>query len=299
MALEVEKLDHRFLDAAGIRLHVAVAGPEQGMPVLLLHGFPEYWYGWRRQIPFLAEQGYRVWAPDLPGYNLSDKPSGLDAYRIDRLAENVLGLIEAMGPQRVRLVGHDWGGVLGWWLGATRPEWIERLVILNVPHPAVMLRHLRVNPRQWLKSWYILAFQLPWLPEALARAGNWRALVRALQKTSRPGAFSPEDLEEYRQAWSQPGAYTAMLNWYRAALRRRPKLPADPRIRVPTLLIWGVHDVALGRELAQPSVQLCNNGRLEFLDDATHWVQHDEPDRVNRLIDEFFSTAAEGGKMRL
>jgi pimeloyl-ACP methyl ester carboxylesterase len=146
---------------------------------------------------------------------------------------------------------------------------------------------IRGNFKQMLKSWYIFFFQLPWLPERLARAGNWQTLVKLLKKTSHRGAFSDEDFDRYREAWSQPRAYTSMLNWYRAYIRRPPEVPANPRITVPTMLIWGKQDGALSSEMAQPSIDLCDNGRLVFIEDATHWVYHEKLEKVYQLIREF------------
>ncbi len=276
-----------MVETNGITLHVAQAGPIAGPLVILLHGFPEFWYSWRHQIGYFAEAGYRVWAPDQRGYNTSDKPQGVSAYNLDLLAKDVIGLIDAAGVERAYLVGHDWGAAVARWVASKYPERLERLVILNVPHPSVMWRMIWRNPAQMLRSWYVAFVQIPRLPEALARVNNWQALVRALRSSSRPGTFSDDDLESYRQAWSQPGAFTAMLNWYRAILRQPPKPSRNSRIAVPTLMIWGVHDVALERELAQPSIDLCERGQLVFFEDATHWVQHEEPARVNQLIGEF------------
>jgi pimeloyl-ACP methyl ester carboxylesterase len=283
------ELIHDYVNVGGVRLHVVKAGPEDGPLVLLLHGFPEFWYCWRRQIPALAEAGFRVWAPDQRGYNLSDKPKGVGAYGIDLLADDVIGLIEASGRERVRLVGHDWGAAVAWWVSRLFPERLERLAILNGPHGAVMQRHLRENRAQMRRSWYMSFFQIPAIPELALRARGWQVGLNSLRATSRPGSFSDEALEMYRRAWSRPGAMTAMINWYRALQRARPSRRASSRVRVPTLMIWGARDVALGREMAQPSIEYCDDGRLVFLEEATHWVQHDEPQRVNELLMEFLS----------
>lgn len=278
---------HTYIATNGITLHVTQAGPEDGPLVILLHGFPEFWYGWRHQIDFLARQGYRVWVPDQRGYNLSDKPRGLDAYRIDELAADVIGLIDAAGRDKAVLVGHDWGAAVAWWTALHHPRRLQKLSILNVPHPTVMQNALRGNLHQLRKSWYFFYFQIPWLPEFGLRVSNFGAAIQALRDTSRPGTFTEEDLIRYREAWSQPGALTGMINWYRAILRRQPTPPPSPRITVPTLIIWGAQDKFLGRELAQPSLELCDEGRLVFLEEATHWVQHEEPERVNQLLMEF------------
>ena len=282
-------MTHTFVQAnsPSVRLHVVQVGPVDGPLLILLHGFPEFWYGWKHQIGPLANAGYWVWVPDQRGYNLSDKPVGISAYNIDTLAADVVGLIDAAGCQRAVVVGHDWGAAVAWWVAATYPERVERLVVLNVPHPAVMKRFASRNLGQILRSWYIGFFQLPMLPEALSRLGNWAMLVRTLRSSSRPGTFSDADIAEYRQAWSQPGAFRAMVNWYRAALQCPPTHDTAIRITVPTLLIWGVRDRFLKREMAQPSIDLCDNGRVIFLENATHWVQHEEADQVNALLMDF------------
>ncbi len=280
-------MEHQQISVNGINLHVVQDGPRAGQLVILLHGFPEFWYGWRRQIPYLAAAGYRVWAPDQRGYNLSDKPDGIAAYTLDELAADVIGLIDAAGHERAFVVGHDWGAAVAWWVAAKYPERVARMVVINVPHLSVMKAQVRRNFTQMRKSWYVLFFQLPWLPEKLARMGNWNAAVQSLRLSSHPGTFTDADLDTYRQAWSQPKAYTSMLNWYRAVLRKPLAAPATRRIKVPTLLIWGAQDRFLGREMAQPSIDLCDDGRLVFIEEATHWVQHEEADQVNELMGGF------------
>lgn len=275
----------------GVNLHVVMAGPQEGPLVILLHGFPEFWYGWRKQITALAEAGYHVWAPDQRGYNRSDKPAGVDAYHIDALARDIIGLIEASGREQVCLVGHDWGAAVAWWVAGKHPQYIKKLAILNVPHPAVMRRTVLEDEEQRKKSWYIFFFQLPWLPERSLSANDYTNLVRALKGSSRRGTFSAEDIAAYKQAWSQPGAVSSMLNWYRAAVRNQGQAAELGRIRPPTLMIWGANDIALSRTMAQPSIDLCDAGRLVFLEEASHWVQHEEPETVNRLLLEFFGDA--------
>jgi pimeloyl-ACP methyl ester carboxylesterase len=282
-------ITHRFIDVGQIRLHVVAAGPQDGPPVILLHGFPEFWYGWRKQIPVLAAAGFRVIAPDQRGYNLSDKPPGIVDYRIEKLVADVVGVIDALGYQRVDLVGHDWGGGIAWCVAASHSHRLKHLAVLNCPHFAVFSEHLRRSVWQMLRSWYILYFQLPLLPEWSARVFQWWPLVRALRQMSTPQAFTEDDWPKYREAWSQPRAFTAMVNWYRALTRpSSSKLPRG-RIVVPTLLIWGVRETALGRELAPDSIAMCDNGRLEWREAAGHFVQHDDPDAVNRLLMQFLS----------
>ncbi len=276
-------LEHHLIQTNGITLHVVMAGPVDGPVVVLLHGFPEFWFGWRAQIAALAAAGFRVWAPDQRGYNLSDKPKGVAAYGLDALAADVTGLLDAEGQERVYLAGHDWGGVVAWAVALNTPQRLRSLVILNAPHPGIAARHLTTNPRQMVRSIYAMFFQLPWLPERLLGLFNWRATAQAMRRSSRPGTFSDEELVEYRRAWSQPGAMRAMLNWYRAAreelARQRPA-----RVTVPTTVIWGRRDVALRNELAEDSVALCDRGELIWLPDHTHWVQHEAADRVNDIL---------------
>ena len=272
-----------FRQVGEIRLHVVEAGPEDGPLVVLLHGFPEFWFGWHQQIAPLAEAGYRVLVPDQRGYNTSDKPHRVSDYRLDQLGQDVLKLIAGAGHDKATIIGHDYGAIVGWWLGSHHPEHIEKLVLLNVPHPTVMRDHLK-NREQLRKSWYMFFFQIPWWPEHLLQRDDFSYLVRILHRSSRPGTFTDEMLARYKDAWSNPGAISSMLNWYRAGLRgiRRPYGPI--RVPVDTLLIWGARDVALSREMAEPSIELCDRGHLAFIEEASHWVQHEEPERVNELI---------------
>ena len=280
--------EETFIETNGIKLHVIMAGPKDSPPVILLHGFPEFWYGWRKQIPVLAEAGFRVVVPDQRGYNLSDKPKGVKANRLDILVADVLGLINALGYDKVRLIGHDWGAIVAWALAIWHPERLLKLGIMNVPHPSVMMKSLLKGDREQLRrSWYVFAFQIPWLPEFFLRKNNWRNAVRVLRGSAKIHTFNNEDIAEYKKSWSQPGAMTAMINWYRAVVRHRPKMPKDPRVTVPTLMLWGKQDVALSHRMAQPSIDYCDDGRLVYFEDATHWVQHDAADEVNHLLFEF------------
>jgi pimeloyl-ACP methyl ester carboxylesterase len=281
-------IEHRTIRTNGVNLHVALAGPDDGPLVILLHGFPEFWYSWRAQIPYLAEQGYRVMVPDQRGYNLSDKPAGIDAYRLETLVADVIGLIDAAGRDTVYLAGHDWGAAVAWGVALAHPERLKKLAILNVPHPTVFADTLRTSTTQMFRSIYFGFFQIPRLPERLMTAGDAWFGMRFLLSSSHPHTFSDADIRQYIRAWKQPGAMTGMINWYRAIVQRPPHMPDDPRIHVPTLVIWGAEDVALERSMAQKSVDLCDDGRLVVFEDATHWVQHDKPDAVNALLAEFF-----------
>lgn len=291
------ELEHDFFETNGIRLHVVQAGPKSGIPIFLLHGFPEFWYGWRRQIPALVESGFRVIIPDQRGYNLSDKPKGIKNYRVDELVRDILGLIDSLEYKKVNLVGHDWGAVVAWYLAHRHPERLQRLGILNVPHPLVFRRFVTRDFEQMRRSWYAFFFQLPWLPEMGMRAGDWRGAVRALRGSGKIHTFTNEDIARYKEAWSQPGAMTAMINWYRA-VRYQTKLPKEMRIKVPTLMMWGVKDVALTYRMARPSIDYCDDGKLIFFPDATHWVQHDAAEEVNHYLIDFLLDKASKQVMR-
>jgi pimeloyl-ACP methyl ester carboxylesterase len=276
-----------YIRTNGVRLHAVLAGPKTGKPVILLHGFPEFWRGWEKQIGPLARAGLRAIVPDQRGYNLSDKPKSLAAYRLDVIARDVVGLIDALGYDRAALVGHDWGGAAAWATAVLFPERIGQLAILNAPYPPVVFRTLPRHPAQLLRSAYIYFFQLPRLPEAVLRNQDWELLAQGMQRTSRPGTFSAADFDAYRQAWWRKGAMTGMLNWYRALFRCPILLPLNPRLAMPALLLWGARDVALGRELAEASLALCARGELVFFEDATHWLQHEEAIQVNELLINF------------
>ena len=288
------ELEHTYIETNGIKLHVAQAGPQSGVPVILLHGFPEFWHGWRKQIPALVEEGCRVIVPDQRGYNLSDKPKGVKNYSVDILAKDIVGLIDALGYEKVNLVGHDWGGIVAWTLAYKYPERLHRLGILNVPHPAVMRKFLSRDPDQMRRSWYVMFFQLPWLPEAWMKRDNWRGAELALRGSGKIHTFKNEDIEKYKEAWSQPDAMTSMINWYRASVRNTSWASKGMRIKVPTLMMWGMKDFALTHRMARPSMDYVDEGNLILFPEATHWVQHDAAAEVNHyLIDFIFDKASQ------
>ena len=287
---------HRTEMVNGLRLHWVEAG--EGPLVVLLHGFPEFWYSWRNQIPALADAGFRVVAPDLRGYNDSDKPAGYDAYLGEPLADDVAQLIEFCGEERATVVGHDWGGAVAWMTALRRPEVVERLVVMNCPHPGVFKRAL-ANPAQMVRSAYMGFFQVPMAPEAVLRAGNFTGLKWALRGGSqRAGAFTDADLERYAEALAKPGALTASLAYYRAMGRRMATAARQSgavsqgngrgvrTITAPTLIIWGRNDPVLGANLADPG-EVVSNRTIEFIDEAAHFVQSDAPERVNELLVQF------------
>nr|WP_241431914.1 alpha/beta hydrolase [Natrialba chahannaoensis] len=275
-------VDSSTRELSTVRLHVVTGGDESGPLVVLLHGFPEFWYGWRHQLEPLLEAGYRVVVPDQRGYNRSEKPEGVGAYRLRYLTRDIVDQIEAAGRERAHVVGHDWGGIVAWDLATRYPDLVDRLAVINAPHPAVFQRVLRSSIEQQARSWYAFLFQLPWLPERLLGANEYERLERALTETAQTGTFPEPDRALYRRAWQQPGSLTGMLNWYRASgryplIRLGPSMPAadDDQLQTPTLLIWGDEDVALTTELAQRSISQCAQRRFVQVSGASHWAQHE------------------------
>jgi pimeloyl-ACP methyl ester carboxylesterase len=280
----VENLSFKSSDVC---LHAVAAGPNDGPVVVLLHGFPEFWYGWRRQIEPLAAAGFRVIVPDQRGYNLSSKPSGVAAYALAELVSDIFAIIDQLGQEKVFLAGHDWGAAVAWSAALLHPQRIAKLVVLNVPHPSVMRKFISRSPGQLFRSWYMFFFQIPWLPEALFSAFDFRVGSQALLRSSRLGTFTAEDLAQYRAAWSQPRAITSMINWYRALFRVGVKFP-DKIVRVPTRILWGERDAFLMAEMAHESLRYCSSAELFTFANATHWLQHEEPARVSELLIDFF-----------
>jgi pimeloyl-ACP methyl ester carboxylesterase len=278
-----------WFDLPGLRLHAATAGPPDGPLVLLLHGWPEFWYSWRRQLTDLAAAGYRVVAPDQRGYNLSDKTPPFDIFT---LAQDAAALIAACGREHAFVAGHDWGALVAWALAVLHPEKVEKLAIFNVPHPALMVGGLRTaGLRQVLKSYYVYLFQVPRLPEQLMSRDEYAFLRRLLRTTSNRGTFTRNDLDIYAEAWSQPGALSASLGWYRALCplafsEKRHQLAQ--KVAAPTLIQWGERDVALDVGLAVKSLDWCAQGQLIRYPTATHWVHEDLPREINHRLSLFF-----------
>jgi pimeloyl-ACP methyl ester carboxylesterase len=267
-------------------LHYVEAG--EGPLVILLHGFPEFWFGWRSQIAPLAASGYRVVAADTRGYNLSSKPEDFKAYGVDELADDIQGLIRELSADSAHIVGHDWGGTIAWTLAMNHPEVVERLAILNAAHPRRLSEGLK-NPNQLRKSWYFFFFATPGLPEEVVHLRDWHFFRHFLHEANPP--YTEEEFERYVEAWSQPGAAAGMINYYRASVRQSQKeaLAKLRPLSAPTLVIWGEGDSYLGADLAEPDKDdVPNLDRVERLPDASHWVHHDEADRVNKLLTDFF-----------
>jgi pimeloyl-ACP methyl ester carboxylesterase len=293
---------HATARVNGVDLHHVTVDPDPGAVdhptgdaplVVLLHGFPEFWYSWRHQLDPLAAAGYRVVAPDLRGYNRSSQPEGVDSYRPAELVADVRGLVEHLGYARADVVGHDWGGAIAWETAIRDPDLLGRLVVMNAPHPTAYRRTLLRSPEQLARSWYVLAFQVPWLPERLLAADDYRAIDRMLEGAS-PGAFTDADRRRYRKAMARSGSPSGPLNYYRAIAREaarrqlRSLVPGtgsrDATVRAPTLVVWGERDVALTTDLLDGLSEWVPDLRVERLPAATHWVQLDDTRRVTELL---------------
>ncbi len=283
---------HGYARVNGIRLHYAETGAGEDL-VILLHGFPEFWYSWRHQLEVLGKY-FHVIAPDLRGYNLSDKPPRVEDYRIDKIVADVIGLIDHFGAKQAAIVGHDWGAGVAWSIAQKFPERVSRLAVLQVPLPAVWRENMSL--RQLFRSWYMFFFQIRRLPELLIRRQNFRALEKSFQdNVGRKGSFTAEDVERYKDAVRQPGALTAAVNYYRAnvfeRLFARKEAGAEPRlIGVPTLFIFGEQDFAiLPRSVRGLNKHIAAEYREVRIPDSGHWVQNEAPDEVNAALLDFLA----------
>lgn len=268
-------LTHHRVRLGDVALHVVEAGPATGQPVVLLHGFPETWWTWRHLLPQLARAGYRVFAPDQRGYHPSSAPGPVSAYRLDHLVGDVLGLLDALDePRAAHVIAHDWGGGVAWALATAHPERLRGLVVVNCPHPAALRRALLTDPRQTLRSGYMLLFQATGLAERVLASGR---LEHVVLRDARPGAFTDDDVARLREAlWGDAARLRGPLSWYRAALRH-PWFPPG-QVTVPTTLIWGTADTALGEALIAPTLARCADATCVRLEGVSHWVAEDAPD---------------------
>jgi pimeloyl-ACP methyl ester carboxylesterase len=290
-AKEKPTLKHEYAEVNGVRLHYVTAG--KGPLIVFLHGFPEFWYEWKAQLPEFAKD-HRAVAPDMRGYNLSGKPDGVDHYQMNDLVEDVRALAEHLGYKKFILVGHDWGGAVAWSFAIAHPEYLEKLVIINCPLPAILARELAQNPAQQKASQYMLFFRSPQAEQTLA-ANNYAGLVDAvLGEGLKTGVFTEADKQAYIEAWSQPGALTGGLNYYRAANLGPPtsgqEVVAPVRnqmVKVPTLVIWGEKDTALLTGNLDGMDQFVPNLTVKRIPDGSHWVIHEKPELVNQYVRDF------------
>lgn len=283
MVLLEETWQYDYMITNGIKLHYVTQG--EGTLMLMLHGFPEFWYSWRHQIPEFA-QDYKVVALDLRGYNKSDKPQQQSAYVMSEFIQDVKGVIQGLGYERCVLVGHDWGGMIAWNFAYAYPEMIERLIVLNIPHPAKFAEGLR-TPQQLLRSWYIFLFQLPMLPELLMQLSDYQAIEFAFKDMAIDKmAFTNADIEAYKNAVSRRGSLTAMINYYRNVFTNF-KSQNWSILQVPTLMIWGEEDKALGKELTYGTQAYVKEFCIRYISNCSHWVQQEQPELVNKYMREF------------
>jgi pimeloyl-ACP methyl ester carboxylesterase len=274
------------VDVGDVTLHVVSAGPEGGPPVLLLHGFPEFWYAWQGAIVPLTRAGFRVILPDQRGFGASEKPDGVEAYRLDHLGDDLAGLIAALGYESAFVAAHDFGGGAAWNLAIRHPERVRKLAVLDTPHPGA---YQHVEQERETTSWYRTLFQIPLLPEEMARWGNWYVLSKMLRDTAQPGAFPDAKLDLYRSAWASDGAFGTMVNWYRAVFRYGGDAETSgERVRVPVLIVLAAHDAFIAPERTRASLALCDDARLVELGSGTHWALQEEPERVAARLIEFF-----------
>ena len=285
------EIEHHYRVINGVRLHCAVAG--SGPLLVLLHGFPETWYAWRYQIPVLAEH-FTVVAPDMRGYNESEQPPQVADYGTAQLVTDVVELVHSFGAKDAVVVGHDWGGAVAWNTACWRPDVVNRLIVLNIPHPKLFIQNLLTNPRQMLRSWYIGFFQIPWIPEASFRASNYMFLDTMLTTgVVHPENFGEEVIEHYKEAGRRSNGFRGGVNYYRAVAREgaAPLVQPDPVVGMPTLMIWGEQDFALGKELNDNLARYVPDLTLRYIADASHWVQQERPDLVSQYMLEFLGKA--------
>lgn len=291
-ALKDDRISTIFVEANKLTFEVDQCGDGDRLAICL-HGFPEHSFSWRYQLPMLADLGYKAWAPNLRGYGRSSRPRFVEDYQMDNLIGDVAGLIDASGCKEVVLIAHDWGAVIAWHFAMQKLRPLSKLIICNVPHPAPMQRELK-RLAQLRKSWYVFFFQLPWLPEKLLSRRNAQGVADAILRSSEmKEQFPPEVLAVYRNNAAQPGALTAMINYYRALLRGPRRLDRQyPTIETPTLMIWGEEDVALTRASTYGTEQYVPGITIRYLPRISHWVQQEAPEVVNAMIKAFLTGEA-------
>jgi len=278
-----------YAQIGSVKLHYATAGNGEKL-VVLLHAFPEFWYSWRHQIRALSDE-YTVVAPDMRGYNLSDKPPRVEDYSIDKLVDDVCGLIRHFGREQAAVVGHDWGASVAWAVAQKHPEFVWKLCAMQVPPMAIWKKNQTF--KQFLASWYMFFFQIPRLPEWLLSRGDFSILANSLKTgTIEKEIFNAKEIAEYKKAWSEPGALSSGLNYYRANILKRlfGKTPAGEKIKVPTLFIYGEKDAAILPETVAGIAEIIDAPFSEIrIPDAAHWVQQEAAEIVNDSLREFLA----------
>ena len=280
----METWQHDYITTNGVNLHYVTQG--SGPLMLMLHGFPEFWYSWRHQIPEFASD-FKVVAPDLRGYNDSDKPASQSAYVMNELVRDVEGIIRGLGYEKCVLVAHDWGAGIAWSFASKYPQMLEKLIIMNCPHPAKFSEGFR-TPQQLLRSWYMFFFQLPVIPELFLQSKDYQFIENAFKGMAiNKSAFSKEDIDAYKNAAAKRGALTAMINYYRNILGSPMFNQNSSILEVPTLMIWGEEDTALGKELTYGTESYVEDFQIRYISNCSHWVQQEQPELVNQYMREF------------
>jgi len=274
-------IESTYRNVNNVQLHIVTGGDPDAPLVILLHGHPDFWYGWRDQIGPLIEAGFRVVVPDQRGCNLSEAPEGIDAYRLSELSADVCELIHSEGQESAHVVGHDFGGFVAWNVALRQPSIVDRLGIINVPHPTVYRDTLKSSPQQIARSWYVWFYQVPKLPEWMLRRNGMDNMVASLEVTSNPGTFDEDTIERYRAAWRHTGVHPR-INWYRGF--RRSGSPPRNTVTQPTLICWGEDDIALRPSMAEQSVDYCETGQLRMFPNASHWVHHEREEVTEELL---------------
>jgi pimeloyl-ACP methyl ester carboxylesterase len=272
------QITEQRIELPNITLNVAIGGNKNGQPILLLHGYPDAWFGWKKVMERLINNGFRVIAPDQRGYNLSDKPKGKVAYHTENIVQDAIDLMTYLGYEKFSLAGHDFGGYIAWQIALTHEKRLEKLFILSCFHPKVITNIAKLHWRQWLKSWYLIFFKFPKLPELFIRFNNYYFLRQNISQH-----LTNEEKQEYIQSWQQPHFIESALNWYRAPIQSIK----NPNLNLPVLIIWGENDAYLGLEGARWSLDFCSNGELKVIEDASHWLMLENTTSISKSIINF------------
>lgn len=272
-----------YVKVNGVRLHAILAGPKKGNPIILLHGFPEFWLSWEKEIEILSNNGFRVIVPDLRGFNRSDKPKEVSQYTSDIMAKDIVELIKELGYEKVALGGHDMGGWISWTLLTYYPELFSKAIILNCPHPKAYFAYVRTSISQMMKSWYAFFFRMPFIPEIILTATNFFPYTSNLSKK-----LSKKKKLFYLEAYKKEGAVSANLNFYRCIIKGHlVNDTSTTRVKVPVKLLWGLKDRYLNKDLIKESLKYCNNGSVRCFPNSSHWIPIEEPEEVSKEIINF------------